>query len=215
MNCMYELVKTKKQQKQFEQTWEYFCRKYGWYNDPYTKSGIRYIMRHPQNRKKVIGTIEFVPYSPSNLESTVERHYSFSSFPEIVSNEGRVWEIDKLCIHKDHQSKGLFVHFFPIFYRHAVENKPKYYIALMEKKFYRMVRILFGFAVKQVGEEQSGDTTVLIPVVLDIEAIMKNTSRVNQLLAMCHTSSNIKKYIRFSFHVYEWKKFLNKWRIKQ
>ncbi|MBD3107660.1 GNAT family N-acetyltransferase [Bacillus sp. AGMB 02131] len=211
---MFEIVKTQKQQKQFEQTWEYFCEKNNWYNDPYTKSGIRYLMMHPEDSTKAIGTVEFVPYSPNNPESTVERHYSFSSFPEITSNEGRVWEVDKICIHKDYQSKGLFVQFFPIFHQHALENKPKYYIALMEKKFYRMVRILFGLSVKQIGEEQLADTTVLIPVVLDIEAIMNNTSKVKQLLAMCHTSTNIKYFTKTYFHFFEWKKLFNKCRIK-
>jgi len=211
---MFEIVKTKKQQKQFEQIWEYFCRKYDWYNDPYTKGGVRYLMLHPQDSKKAIGTVEFVPYSPSNPESTVERHFSFTSFPEIISNEGRVWEIDKLSIHNDYQSKGLFVQFFPIFYQHARDYQPKYYISLMEKKFYRMVRIVFGFAVMQRGEEMEGDTTALIPVIFDIEAIMNNSSRVNQLLAMCHTSSNIKNYIKSSFCFYKWKNFLNRWRTK-
>lgn len=212
---MFVIIKTKKQQKQFEQTWEYFCQKYNWHNDPYTKSGIRYLMLHPQDSKIAIGTVEFVPYSPSNPESTVERHYSFSSFPEIISNEGQVWEVDKICIHKDHQSKGLFVQFFPIFYQHAKDYQPKYYIGLMEKKFFHMVRIVFGFAVKQRGEELKGETTTLIPVVFDIEAIMKNTTRVNQLLAMCQTSSNIKNYVKSSFRFYKWKKLLNRWRTKQ
>ena len=74
-----------------------------------------------------------------------------------------------------------------------------------------MVRIVLGFAVKQRGQELKQETTSLIPVVLDIEAIMKNSSRVKQLLAMCHTSKNIKTYFSFL----KWIKILNKWRIKQ
>ena len=45
---MYEIVRTAKQQKKFEVTWEYFCRLYGWRNDPYAKSGVRYNLLHPE-----------------------------------------------------------------------------------------------------------------------------------------------------------------------
>lgn len=128
---MYEIVKTSRRQKQFAMTWEYFCEKYGWYNDPYAKEGIRYNLLLPGRRKKVLGTNEFIPYNPQNPNSTVETHYPFSSFKEIQVNQNKVWEIDKLCIHKKYHRQGYFENFMNVFYDHALTHKPKYYVALI------------------------------------------------------------------------------------
>ena len=47
--------------------------------------------------------------------------------------------------------------------------QPKYYIALIEKKFYRALRISYGLTVEQKGEPLIGPGTSLIPVIFDIE----------------------------------------------
>src|SRR5690625_3744934 len=104
---MYELVKTSCQQKQFEKTWEYFCTKYDWLNDPYAKDGQRYNLITHQGfiykRKKAIGTIEFIPYDPTSKSSTVEGtdRFEFSKYDEIKLNQDYIWEIDKLCIRSE------------------------------------------------------------------------------------------------------------------
>lgn len=177
---MYEIVKSKKQQKEFEKTWEYFCRKNNWYNDPYTKIGVRYLIKHPENRKKAIGTIELVPYSPTNPESTVEKHHSFAHYEEIAAHKGRVWEIDKLCLHKDYHRQGHIVHIIQVLYNHSLEYEPKYYIGLMEKKFFRMARIVFGVPIIQRSSALVFDDSTLIPIVLDIE---KNKEKLGMLIA--------------------------------
>ena len=179
---MFEIVTTKKQQKQFETTWEYFCGKFGWVNDPYTANGIRYLIQHPENPKKVIGTIEFTPYSPNSKSSTVEKHFAFSSIEMIMQHQARIWEIDKLCLHKDFHRMGLFREFLFICYHHAIQHQPKYYVGMMEKKFFRMARIVLGLKVIQLGEEQGSSRNALVPIILDVEAIMQDENLLKKLL---------------------------------
>ncbi|MDQ0217501.1 hypothetical protein ELQ35_06815 [Peribacillus cavernae] len=194
---MYEIVKTYRQQKKFENTWEYFCEKYGWYNDPYAKNGVRYNLLLPMGnsirQKEVIGTIEFIPYDPRNPNSTVEgpSRFEFSKYDEIRLHQNRIWEIDKLCIHKEYQRQGYFQHFMHVFYDHANRNNPKYYLALIEKKLFRMLRISFGFRVEQKGEAYVGPNTVLIPVVFDIEKMMQDEETVKTILA---TTQSFQEY---------------------
>lgn len=189
---MYEIVSTKRQQKQFQDSWEYFCEKYNWENDPYAKDGIRYNLLLPEKRKKVIGTIEFIPYNPKNPDSTVEGRFPFSTFEDIRINQNRVWEIDKLCLNKEFHRQGYFENFMNVFYDHALTHKPKYYVALMEKKFYRMIRISFGLAVEQRGKDLVGPSSALIPIVFDIEKIMRDEEMVKNLLAMSSSSKKPK-----------------------
>jgi hypothetical protein len=193
---MYEIVKSTREQKQFEKTWEYFCDVYGWCNDPYAKNGIRYNLLLPGKRRKVIGTMEFIPYDPKNPNSTVERHFSFSKFADIKLQQNRVWEIDKLCLQKDYQRRGYFSNFMHVFYDHAKNHQPKYYIALIEKKFFRMLRIFFGLGVEQKGEEFDGPSTALIPVIFDVEKIMQEEETVRRLLI---TPSMYNEQIRNKF----------------
>ena len=192
---MYEIVNSKKQQKDFEQTWEYFCKKNNWFNDPYTKSGIRYLIKNPQKRKNTIGTIELVPYSPTNPESTVERHHSFANYEEITAHQGRVWEIDKLCLHKDYHRQGYFIHIIDVLYTHALEHKPKYYIGLMEKKFFRMVRIVYGVRVIQRSEELVYDKSILVPIMLDIESIIRNETKLAELLSLQKENLKVSRFL--------------------
>ena len=182
---MYEIVRTARQQRQFECTWEYFCRKYHWYNDPYAENGIRYLITLPRqriwSRKKVIGTIEFIPYDPNNPYSTVERRFEFSRYEDIMANRDRVWEIDKLCLHQDYQRKGYFHHFADIFLDHAARFKPKYYVALIEKRFYRMLRIVYGFHLEQRGNPLVGESTELVPMLFHIEAFQSDIREKKQM----------------------------------
>ncbi|MCC3375986.1 hypothetical protein [Cohnella sp. REN36] len=180
---MYELVRTPRQQKQFRRTWEYFCQKNNWYNDPYAANGIRYHLIRPRvslwSRRKVIGTIEFIPYDPSNPYSTVEGPHKcrFSEYEDVRQHQERTWEIDKLCIHEDYQRKGYFEAFAAIFFEHAVRYRPKYYLALIEKKFYRMLRISFGLHLEQRGNPLPCDTTELIPVLFHMESFVPELER--------------------------------------
>ncbi|MEK3796889.1 hypothetical protein MHI18_01325 [Peribacillus sp. FSL H8-0477] len=193
---MYEIVKTSRQQIQFQHSWEYFCEKYNWENDPYAKDGIRYNLLLPEKKKKVIGTIEFIPYDPQNPDSTVEGRFPFSTFEDIRINQKRVWEIDKLCLNKEFHRQGFFEDFMHVFYDHATSHYPKYYVALMEKKFYRMMRISFGLGVDQRGEAMVGPSGALIPIVFDIEKIMQDEEVVKKLLAM--SSSGKKREVNQS-----------------
>ena len=193
---MFEIVITKRQQKQFQDSWEYFCEKYNWENDPYAKDGIRYNLLLPEKMKKVIGTIEFIPYDPHNPNSTVEGRFSFFSFEDIRVNQKRVWEIDKLCLNKEFHRQGYFENFMNVFYDHALTHRPKYYVALMEKKFYRMMRISFGLGVEQRGEALIGPSGALIPIVFDIEKIMQDEELVKKLLGM--SSSGKKREVNQS-----------------
>lgn len=190
MGCasMFEIVETTKQQKTFQDTWEYFCTKYGWLNDPYSQNGVRYNLLHPniliKGYPKTIGTVEFIPYYLNNPETTVEGpgKFDFFKLEEIKSNTGRIWEIDKLCIHKDHQKQGFLNVFMHVFLDHARNHQPKYYIALIEKKFYRALRISYGFAIEQKGDPIIGPGTSLIPVMFDMEKLMEDKEKVKEEL---------------------------------
>lgn len=185
---MYELVKTSRQQKKFEKTWEYFCAKYDWLNDPYAKDGKRYCLILRQGiiykRKKTIGTIEFIPYNPNNKDSTVEGpdRFHFSKYDEIKLNKDYTWEIDKLCIHQDYQRQGYFHNFMHVIFHHATENHTKYYLSLMEQKLYRMLKFMLGSFIEQKGEPLVGKTTSLIPTVIHIENILNDTEKTRKLL---------------------------------
>lgn len=185
---MFEIVRTRKQQKKFQSTWEYICEKNGWYNDPYGANGVRYNLLFPNKfplfGKSVIGTVEFIPYDPTNPNSTVEGpdRTKFSIYEDILLHQSRTWEIDKLCIHDNYQRKGCFPGFLEIFYDHAVTYSPKYYIALIEKKFYRMLKISYGVAIEQRGTPLQGPTSSLIPMVFDVEKAMNDVHLVTKLL---------------------------------
>lgn len=194
---MYVLVKNTRQQKEFQATWETVCRKQNWYNDPYAIDGVRYILFHPLKkvfvRKRVIGTIEFLPYNPNNPFSTVEGpgKFEFSKIEEIQHNINRTWEIDKLCLGEAYQRQGYFKNFILVFYDHIIKYQPKYYIGLMEKKFFRMIRMVFGIAIEQPGQELKGPTTSLVPIILDIEKLITNKKRVEMILRMIDTTNGI------------------------
>ncbi|MBN8251494.1 hypothetical protein [Priestia flexa] len=175
---MYDIVKTAKQQKIFQNIWEYFCEKYKWYNDPYSAEGVRYLLIAPTrkfyHRRRFMGTIEFSPYSVYEAsKASGVRKYDFSRHAEIYEERTRVWEIDKLCLHLNYQRQGYFSHFFSIFNHHAKIYQPKYYIALVEKKLYRMLRFSYHSWVEQTGPELVGPTTSLIPVIIHIEKMMQ------------------------------------------
>ncbi|PPA69382.1 hypothetical protein [Jeotgalibacillus proteolyticus] len=185
---MFEIVKTLKQQKKFQETWENVCKQNGWVNDPYAKDGVRYNLlaqaRFPFLAKNVIGTIEFTPYDPANPNSTVEgpERSKFSIYEDILQHQSRTWEIDKLCLQEGYQRKGYFPQFLNILHDHAVTYSPKYYIALIEKKFYRMLKITYGVAIEQRGEPLKGPGTSLIPMVFDVEKVMADAGTVERLL---------------------------------
>ncbi|MFG6149963.1 hypothetical protein [Halobacillus sp. B23F22_1] len=184
---MYEIVKTPKQQKRFEKTWEYFCEKFCWINDPYAADGIRYNLisknkRMRVIRKRVIGTVEFIPYNPTNPHSTVEGRYPFSKLNEITSNLDFVWEIDKLCIHEDFQRAGNFEVFMHIMYDHILRYKAKYYVALIEKRLYRLIKFYYGYGVERTGSELAGPASTLIPVMIDVEKIVTKEKYVEKLI---------------------------------
>lgn len=185
---MYELVKTPRQQRKFEKTWEYFCTQYGWLNDPYAKDGQRYNLIVQQGsiykRKKAIGTIEFIPYDPNNKDSTVEGpdRFQFSEYDEIRLNQEYVWEIDKLCIHQNYQRQGYFHNFMHIIFHHATEHQTKYYLSLMEQNLYRMLKFMLGTFIEQKGEPFTGPTTSFIPTVIHIEKILRDKGKIRKLL---------------------------------
>ncbi|MCP3029209.1 hypothetical protein [Halobacillus sp. A5] len=184
---MYEIVTTHKQQKKFKKTWEYFCEKYCWINDPYAADGIRYNLISQNRRmriirKRVIGTIEFIPYNPYNPHSTVEGRHPFSKLIEIKSNIDYVWEIDKLCIHEDFQRAGNFETFIHIMYDHIQRYKARYYVALIEKRLYRLIKFYYGYGVEKTGSELEGPASSLIPVLIDVEKIVRNDKYVEELI---------------------------------
>lgn len=168
---MYCMVQSTRQQKQFETTWEYFCRKYNWYNDPYAEDGIRYVLLELRGRlfkiQKVIGTIEFIPYHPDNPFSTVEGRFPFSKLHIVNQHIHRIWEIDKLCIHHDYQRKGYFEQMIRIVEEHAKQHHVAMYLSLMEKKLYRTLKMSYGSMVQRHGEEIVGSHSILIPTWID------------------------------------------------
>lgn len=176
---MYEKVKTRRQQRKFEKTWEYFCKKYNWYNDPYAKDGDRYnllLHKRPSYKpKKVIGTVEFIPYDPNNPNSTVEgiNRFEFSKLSDVRLYQNRTWEVDKLCIHEDYQRKGYFLLFLHIIMEHANKHNTKYYLALIEKRLYQMLKVSFGSNVEQQGSPLVGPgDSSLIPTTIHIEKLL-------------------------------------------
>lgn len=202
---MYVEVKTKEQQKAFQRTWEFFCQKYAWHNDPYAENGIRYLLLAPDcsrnSLEHVVGTIEFIPYDPRNRNSTVEGRCRFSQYNDIAQHQDRTWEIDKLCIAEEYQRKGFFKQFMPIFHDHAKQYKPKYYLSFMDKKLFRMLRISFGLAMEQRGTEQIGPANSFVPAVIDIERLLQNRAHVKQLLR--------------SSKLTLWKRMKHRWKMQQ
>lgn len=109
---MFKKVTSQKEQEAFAATWEYFCERNGWHKDPYAQTGERYQLLLSKRDPTVIGTIEFIPY---HEEVEVERYFRFSKIPSIFQQQDRVWEIDKLCLHKDYHRQGYFFHFLKSF----------------------------------------------------------------------------------------------------
>lgn len=196
---MFELAKSARQQREFKLLWEDICHKSGWANDPYAENGDRYNLLLPKNsflkRKKVIGTIEFIPYLQTNQYSAAEERFKFSELPEIKSHMDRVWEIDKLCLHARYQRRGYFRSFSHIFFDHINKYSPKYYLGLIEKKFYRMLRFTFGSNVKQKGKALTGPNTALIPAVIDIECIQRDEKAIRSFMNLDKKTTFTKKAI--------------------
>ncbi|MGP4074882.1 hypothetical protein [Halobacillus sp. K22] len=168
---MFQLVTTKKHQKNFERTWEYFCHKNRWYNDPYASNGVRYNL---MNKNETIGTIEFIPFLPNSPTSTIEgKSCDFSRFYDIAKQGGKVWEVDKLCIKEKYQRRGYFDQFIQVLYEHMSEYKPIYYLAFIEEKFYRMLKINFGLQMEVLGEPLMEHSTKLVPISIKVEDLIQ------------------------------------------
>lgn len=189
---MFHKIENEKDFKSFKRTWRKVCKKQKWHNDAYSPVGVKYNLtqsmssRFPfRKRDKTIGTIEFIPYFPKNPYSSVDGpdRYSFSTLPAIQKNQGRVWEIDKLCLATEYQRKGYFENFFFVFEDHINTYQPKFYIALMEKKFYRMMRMMFGLAIEG-KKEFIGQANSLIAVIFDVEKLMYDTKKVETIKKM-------------------------------
>lgn len=176
---MFKKVTSQKEQEAFAATWEYFCERNGWHKDPYAQTGERYQLLLSKRDPTVIGTIEFIPY---HEEVEVERYFRFSKIPSIFQQQERVWEIDKLCLHKDYHRQGYFFHFFEIIYDHALLHQPKYYIAILEKKLYRLLKMSVGRRMIRVDKQTVRSEASLIPVVIQIEQIMKDDTILQSLL---------------------------------
>lgn len=177
---MYEKVKTRRQQKDFEKTWGYFCSTYGWRNDSYSKKGSRYNLilprAHLYQRNHIIGTIEFNPYDSSSYSNMIKKlnGFSFMHFDEIKKNPYDTWEIDKVCIQKDYQRKGYLQKVFEIIYEHATENGVNYYISLLELRFYRLLKMKYGSLVEKKGNAIITSHTSLIPTIIHIDEYIRN-----------------------------------------
>ncbi|WP_417898984.1 hypothetical protein ABN702_00785 [Bacillus haimaensis] len=186
---MYERVENFQQQQAFESMWEHICKKNKWMNDPYDPQGIRYNLLLLQDKifpffhkKKIIGTIEFLRYNPESPYCTVEGpgKYCFSELKGIKQYQDRVWEIDKLCLSEKFQHKGYFTDFFHVFEDHILTYRPKFYIGLMEKKFFQMMQMKFGLAIESKAE-MKGPGTSLMAVIFDVEKLMNDTKKVETL----------------------------------
>lgn len=81
-----------------------------------------------------------------------------------------------------HHRKGYFHIFSHILYDHMAKNEPKYYLALVEEKFFRMLKIMLSSVVERKGEALTVPTTALIPTIINIEKAMEDKVRVNKLL---------------------------------
>ena len=182
----YELVRTVKQQQDFERTWEYFCRKYRWVNDTYAPDGIRYNLilpkRHLFQKRTVIGTAEFIPFDPVQRHQKIKELYR--EHAEFESDPDRVWEIDKLCLHQAYQRQGYFQIFLLIFMEHALAHRVKFYIGHMEEKFFRMLRIWYGLELEAKGKPVRGAKASLVPVLFDVEKALCNEEKVKRVLYM-------------------------------
>lgn len=184
----YELVRTAKQHREFERTWNYFCKKYRWNNDPHAPIGIRYNLILPGKpflqRRKVIGTVEFTRYYPDRPNRMAEGRngISFYDEEEILRHPGRVWEIDKLCLHQDYQRQGYFQIFLLLIWEHTRKHQTKFYLGLMEEKFYRMLRIWYGLDVIRKGDPVPGPKTTLVPVIFDVENVLHNEEKIKSLV---------------------------------
>lgn len=196
---MFSIVASKRQERAFRRTWERCCRRLGWMNDPYAPDGIKYVLlrggANPLLRRRTIGTIEFIPYRSDNPRSTVEgpHRHRFSEEPEIRDNPYRIWEIDKLCIAEAYRGQGHFGAFLEVFYDHAERFAPRCYVALIERRLYRMLRIVFGLGVEQRGPAIAGPTTALIPVLFNIGEIVGNKAEVARLLGEAARRPALKK----------------------
>ncbi|MGM0836102.1 MAG: hypothetical protein ACQEV7_08090 [Bacillota bacterium] len=202
---MHEQVKSRKQLESFKKVWEPICRQQRWMNDPYDPGGIRFNLLLPQDnifrffkKKEVIGTIEFLRFNPDSPYCTVEGpdRYKFSGLKEIVKHQDRVWEIDKLCLKEKYQGKAYFPYFFHIFLDHIITYQPKYYIGLMEKRFFTMIKARFGSAI-ELKAEFKGQNTALMAVVFDVESAMENSLKMKMLtkLRINNKHRNSRKFI--------------------
>ncbi len=77
-----------------------------------------------------------------------------------------------------------------------LKYQPKYYIALIEKKFYRALRISYGLAVEQKGDPFIGPTNSLLPVMFDIEKMMQDKDEVRNKLKLVESINNAQRTTR-------------------
>lgn len=181
---MYELVKTKRQERNFNQTWDYFCQTYGWHNDRRTARGLNYNLVVPRDRflkrRRIIGTIEFAPYKTPSVNQEVDRlgRFNFMKFTEVRNHLDHVWEIDKVSILEEYQRKGYLKYFFPLIVDHAVKHQVIYYISLIELHFYRLLKYKYGTLIEKKGNAFITSSTTLIPTLIHIGAFITSQASV-------------------------------------
>ncbi len=138
----------------------------------------RYIIIDSKDQK--VGTIEFKPYllEPNNNINTV---YPFHQIESIKNNPESVIEIDKVAILKQFRGKNL-ERLLSVFVHYSEQHEISCCVALLERVFYKTLRMIYKFPLESVGEQIYYKGDYVIPAVIYPEDLYQHKEKYPWLL---------------------------------
>ena len=167
---MFKLVQTTKEHETFENIWRSIAKEKHFVVDEDRNRSVRYLF---YEKNQPIGTMEFVPYNPE-IFTTVEKDFAFSKIPEIQKHRSTTWEVDKVGFLPDYRGRGYVQWVIDCLMHHHVLHQNTHVVCLFDRKFYRLLRILYReYPMQQVGEAfvAKGEIEPIIPVVIHLPTV--------------------------------------------
>ncbi|WP_099354741.1 GNAT family N-acetyltransferase [Fredinandcohnia onubensis] len=142
---MYEIVDSENKLKEFNRIWMECWKEKGYEIEPVR--GEKFLFK---NDKVYVGTMELTP---------IHNDFPFKEHPSV---KGKVFEIDKLAILPEHRRSKILANILSTIYQFGIENEVTCFVALIEPKLFKALKVFYKLPVYQLGEKfwYKGDEVV-------------------------------------------------------
>jgi GNAT superfamily N-acetyltransferase len=183
---MYKLVDNAEEEQIFNEIWTEAWQEKGFELEFTSQVLGRYLVYN--EGAKPIATVELKPYFPG--ESDLDKWVPFAQHPAIISAQGKIAEVDKVAIHKDHRGKNLS-RLLATLVLLAEQNGIQEYVALLEPVLFRILEVKYHVPLSRVGEKLFYKGDDVIPVIIHAEEFFNNKQQYDWFLS----TTNKQQYI--------------------